>query len=741
MRPPPPPALPPPDARCGEKIDYVARRLALLLAPLGYKRRARLFTRSAGEGDEAHWQLVQLQGDQWNEGARGAFFVNLGVQFPALTRLAAARPGMDWLLKHLAQPDVALAQARERLGQLQAQLPAGHPRARPPHSDEFKFDRGTDLAALADGVAQAVADIGLPWLQQHASLRALANFDGSLLTTDVDLRIAAAVLLGDRARAQQILSDRRARFEGSNDAYLKSVRAWFEGMGLDTAALPQHATPPLPGEWELRRRAAQAAEEATHAQQAEQIRAEAARAARATAPAPGATGDLAGAPKAHAAAWLAEHRAQWRRDPDPLTDLPSGRDIAALDAPGREAVLCALLQALAQAEAEAQAAPVRDPFQPKEGEFDTDTSVRALIGALLPTLPAPAEATLLAVMGHLQALVTRWQHELVTGGYPWGFALLVRWLTGPAGVPHRATLQPAVAAWLQAHARHALASHDALIAASAAQQAAAAADPAHPLHEVMREAREREAELAARQALPSPEAVRQRMAAYPEQRMHSADRQAVALLRQLLKRDPASGRLPVAWDGDDWGQAAQQAWQAAPPALREAFTPLMQQWLEGVETRPSQTFLRTLRAQQAALAPALSATGGSAWVLQQLAAFSHSSGQTEWATTGPRPGVGARLGDASEALLTGLLWWAWLDPALAATDLSPVLQQVAEGAWQRLPEVGARAVSIGGLVLRMQAGLDDTSLQHVAELSAARGTPKQLKQAAQRALKDPLTRG
>lgn len=730
------PELPPPEAKSGLKIDYVAKRLALALLPLGFKRKARQFARGAGSGDEAHWQIVHLQADQWNEGPRGAFFVNLAVQFPALTRLSARRPGMEWLERHFEEVSETLGQLRERLGALQAELPPTHPCARPPHSDEFKFTRDTDLAALAEGVVRATCEVGLPWLEQHASLRALADFEGTMLGADVDVRIGAAVLLGDQARAQQILADRRARFAQSNAPYLKSMRAWFTELGLDVSALPTEPEPARPNTWAQKREAAERAEEAQHAQRAEAIRAQSAPAAAATPSTQVAASAAALPPAALAEAWLAEHRAQWRRDPAPLADLPSGRDVAALDATGREAVLCALLEQLATREERQRG--LRDPITPPPNDFEADESLRALLAALLPTLPAATEATGLTVLRHLRSLVTRWQRDLVTGGYPWGFALLVRWLAGPAGAPHRAALQPAMAAWLEAYSAFALADHVKLTARVAADQAAAE-DPSHPMHEVLKEAREREAELAATRPLPSPEEVRRRIAAYPEQCLAGADKQAVATLRRELRRDAASGRLPVAWDGDEWGQAAQAAWQGLPPPLREALTPVLQGWLEGVDPRPTKTWLRTLQAQVGQL-DAPHAAAWRAWTLQQLSAFQHSSGHVEWATTGARPGVGARLGEASENLLLGLLWWAWHDTALEAAALDAALQAVTAGAWQRLPDVGARAPTVGGLVLRMQAGLGDAALQRVTALGSARGAPKQLKQAVERAVKEPLAR-
>ncbi len=730
------PELPADDAKSGVKIDFVAKRLALALVPLGFRRKARQFVRAAGSGDEAHWQIVQLQADSWNEGPRGAFFVNLVLQFPALTRLLARRQGQEWLQAHLDAADERAGQLRERLGQLQAELPPTHACARPPRSDEYRFGRGSDLTALADGVVQACCEVGLPWLQQHAGLRTLADFQGSLLTADVESRIAAAVLIGDRARAQAILVERRARFEQSTAPYLAGVRAWLVELGLDVSALPERIAPAGPSAWEQRREAGQRAEEAAHAQRAQAIRDEAIRdqalraevgkAAPPSAPLP---------PEALAEAWVAEHQAQWRSDPAPLRDLPSGHDIAALDSAGREAVLCALLQRLALREQrQAGLRPLMNP--PLEG-FDIDESVRALLAALLPTLPTAREATLQAVLGHLQVLVTRWQQALVTGGYPWGFALVVRWLAGPAGAPHRAATQPAIAAWLEAFAALAVAAHD----RTSAQLATArleAEDPSHPLHEFMRETREREAELAARAPWPSADELRRRLREYPEQSMAGADKQAVATLRRELRRDALTGLLPVAWDADDWGRSAQAAWQALPAATRDAVGPVLQGWLEGVDTRPGKGWLRTLGARVGEL-PAPHAAAWRAWVVEQLARFEHGSGVVEWATTGARPGVGARLGEASENLLLGLLWWAWLDPALDAATLDATLQRVSTGAWQRLPDVGARAPSVGGVVLRMRAGLGDAARQAVAGLAAA-GASRQQKQAAERALKEPLSR-
>lgn len=716
------PEIPAPQDKCGVKIDYVAKRLGLALAPLGFKRKGRQLSAGGGDGDGRCWKIVSLQGDQWNEGSRGAFYVNLAIQFPALTQLVAQRPGMQWLQEQADKVDETLGQFRERLGQLQAALPAGHTCARPAHSDEYKFRQDTDMSALADAVVQGMLQVGLPWLEQHASLRALADFEGSLLGADVDVRVASAVTLGDRARAQQILVQRRARFEQTGADYLRSMRQWFSSLGLDVSVLPEEPTPPTASAWEAKRRAAEHAEEAAHARKARTLH------------------EAAGAaplePAALAQAWVAEHRARWRQEPKPLLDLPSGQELAQRDEATRQAVLIALLQQLVEAEARAG---VREHFTGPAESFELDESVRPLILALLPTLKAVSQDTVVQVMEQLRGLVTRWRQELVTGGYPWGFAALVQWLTGPACRPHRTALQPGFRQWLDAYRDFALASHEQTTAYLEAERGKAL-DPAHPLHEVLMEAREREAEALARHPLPSPEELRHRIGSYPEQQMAAAEKQAVATLRRELRRDVATGHLPVAWDGDDWGQAAQHAWQAAAAApLRDGLTPTLQIWLEGVEASPTQRWLRALDNSMAALPPTVAAAWR-AWLLQTLSIFQTSSGHTEWATTGARPGAGARLGEASENLLLGLLWWAWRDKAIDVKTLEPALQCVAAGAWQRLPEVGARAPKVGGLALRMLAGLSDAARQTLAARAQVRGVPRQFKQAVERALKEALVR-
>jgi hypothetical protein len=299
-------------------------------------------------------------------------------------------------------------------------------------------------------------------------------------------------------------------------------------------------------------------------------------------------------------------------------------------------------------------------------------------------------------------------------------------------------LQQAIAAWLEAYAQFAVRRFERASEWLAAELAKPL-DPADSLYDVLKEGRERQAEIAAKTPPPSEEEMCRRIAAYPEQQMAAPDKRAVAALRQALRRDPASGRLHLKWEDDDWGAATRQAWEAADHALRTALTPALQDWLEGIDTPPTRSWLKSLDARIAAL-PAALAPAWRDWLLQRLAAFEAHSGRTEWATTGARPGVGARLGESTENLLLGLLWWAWRDAGVEPLALEAVLQRVAAGAWAKLPDVGARAPSPGGVVLRMLAGLGGGALESVRRRGAERGASKQLKQAVERALKQPTPR-
>lgn len=50
---------------------------AELLKPLGFRKTARTFSRDRG----AYWERFHFQGSAWNQGDRGRFYLNVGVEF------------------------------------------------------------------------------------------------------------------------------------------------------------------------------------------------------------------------------------------------------------------------------------------------------------------------------------------------------------------------------------------------------------------------------------------------------------------------------------------------------------------------------------------------------------------------------------------------------------------------------------------------------------------------------------
>jgi hypothetical protein len=437
-------------------------------------------------------------------------------------------------------------------------------------------------------------------------------------------------------------------------------------------------------------------------------------------------------PAALAAAWFNEYQSCWRGEPEVLQKLPAGRQVAALDPLGREHVLVALMQDLVARESQrTPASPLAD-VRP----FGADELFLSLVKPLVDTLPDCSLATARALFASFGALHTRFDQDMVTGHFPWPFAILVTWLDKAARV-HREPLKPDVQAWLDALGPHVVQRYDELCAASQAEDAKPL-DPTGAMYEYLRTQREERAAFAASLPPVDEAEVRRRLAGYPEQAFGSEDKRAIGTLRRWLLRDPVTDKVPLAFDADDWGAPAQVAWDALDPPLRTALLPAMEWLADSATPKPAKRWLQALDGHRRAL-PAGHAAAWRTWAIDRLAAFPHSAGTTEWATTGARPGVGARLGDSSAALLTGLLWWAWRDDGIEPARLAPVLRDVAMAAWRALDGVGARAPSLGALVLQMAVGCGPAEREWVASL-AGRGSKKQLQRAVEAALAAPFTR-
>lgn len=694
--------------KVGLKIDYLAKCLAQALAPLGFKRKSRTLISESGSGVDSHWRIVNLQSGEYNQGASGIFYMNLALQFPDIQHTEAARPGKEWLAEHLGKVGDEYGALRTRLEQL---VPEGHPLC----GSEINVRADEDLPALADRLASALLQFGLPWLEQHGTVAAVRDFEGSASVADFDVRLAAALTLGDMPGAGRLLQARKPPWETAYPKYVEGLRRWLEPAGVDCSPLPAPGTPQTKDRGTQLMEAKIAAEGARLAERAAELAAQ--------------VDDQSPDPRTLAAAWQAEW-AEWQArrsvEAKPMVDLRTGARVQALDAAGREAVLLALLQGLVVLEA--QSRREHEPLRNQAQGFESDEQVAMLLRALLPTLEAPQR--LPELFDTLHALQPRLLQDLVTARYPWGFDRLALWLTRQ---PQQPDLRRGMESWLQGLAVLMPARLDATERALAAWYARPL-DPRSPSYAAQLEQREAYlAETASRDAA----ATRRRVSAYPEQSLAPDDKAAVRAWRRWLRHDPFSGRMPVQAESDDWGGPAMAAWRDAPSGLRAALGPVLQGWLErDVDAKPRS--LAALPAQVAAVPQELQEPWR-AWVLERLVALEHSDGTTEWATTRMRPGVGAVLGEDSENLLLGLLLWSWADRGLEDATVATAWQTVARAAWQRLPEHGARAPTVGRLSLRLLAGLGGPASESV-QAWAATGADKRRAKAAAQAWAEPLPR-
>lgn len=711
------PTVPDPQDKVGKKIDYLAARLGQALAEQGFKRSGRNCVAAVGDGVQRHWRIVNLQAGKWNSGAEGEFHVNVSLQFPAVLAVLAKAPGAQWWAEYIDKPDEAAGQMRVRLPELVPSPAEGEAKAdNGADAIDERITQHSDLAGIAGRLIDAVQRFAVPWLQQHGRLEAVRDHTGSLLTSSVDSRIAAALVLEDIAGAQRLLERHRGHMESLPETALANKRQWLQAWPLDLGALPREPAPIAPDTWTLKQEAQAKAEEASHEAEAAAWRTQLIEDTPA-----GAAPDIT----TLAQAWIAEYKARWRSEPQALSDLPSGPRIAAMDATALEQLLLALLDVLVADEARRPAA-----YMVEAKAFAQDEAVAPLVKALLPTLDGISETTGHQLFSAFAALCGRIEQDLITGRFTWALASLIDWLDRIAK-PQREALKPDVNRWLQRFSETATARY-AQMQEETLHELARPLNPDSPTHDVMLEVR---AQMQARVDADHSDVLR-RLREYPEQTLASEDKQAVKTLRRWLRRDAVTDDVPLAFEPDDWGGPTQQAWDALAPAVRQALLPALEWLAETASNKPSKRWLATLDAHVAAL-PAADAALWRDWLLQRLQAFAQTEGQTEWATTGARPGVGARLGESSEAVLTGMLWWAWCDTAIPRAQLAETLQTVALAAWRHLENVGARAPGIGALALQMLAGCGPVGRDWVAA-QAKLSTKKQFQKAVEQALAKPL---
>lgn len=652
-------SIPPADEKIGKKIDFVAAELGDALKPLGFRRQGRRLWREAAEAGEPVFHLLDLQSDQWNTGSRGKFTVNLGVQRPALVRQFVEMSGQQFRLEGVDRP-FGTTCIDGRLGDA---LPAERdtdwlPELQPGQDIWFSIGVGTDLAALASGLAQAVRRFAPPWFEQHGTLAGLwAGASGAMSTYPVTgCRLIAGVRLGHRDEVAALFNEKGSVWYSSPSNHA-AVKGWLLGQGVavgDAAFVPR-----TPGRAEQQRNAeVAAARQASQAAELEVL--------GTAAPAGQRLGTLLDAQVTIEQSRLDE------RSPTAVTAL-----LLQADAATRQ-------QAVLQALHKLQKAPTETPstLELVYGNLTHvhDAALGKLILALLKALPCD-EAFARSVLQALQALTPRFSRPgIVCIAYEFPLAALVTWLFR-AAQPWSEALKPEVQALFDALRATALAEHDTGIEAT--RQLAARPDADDFTRQL---------------AAMDPEASRLRVAGYPEQTFEKAEREAIGLLRRWLRRS-ADGSEPLCIEDDEWGRQLQAA-RAQFPGDTTLLDALLRQLDElDLPTRPTAKLEQQLDGWLAGLRSAAVQT----WLDTLLRAYAHSELGHEWATTGPRPGVGAFVGETSGALLLGLVHLArrW-DPAAFA----PALAVVADAGFTLVPGVRMRSQKVATAAVEALAASD-----------------------------------
>lgn len=239
------------DDKIGKKIDYVAKLLGLSLAPHGYARKGRDLIATIGDGPDMSWRIINLQGNKWNEGAYGAFFVNLSVQFPCVCREVSKIQSYEWIAGCAEKPHEASGQYRQRLegvlpkklfhwfsseNEIVATDLAKH--------RQINIKSGTSLDMVALQLSEAIVSYAFPWFELRSDLKVLRDGTHSAFIgpSFVD-RIAAAILINDPEAGKRLIAEVGGKLLV---AEVTAIRKWITDNGFDPSGIPASPTEPLP---------------------------------------------------------------------------------------------------------------------------------------------------------------------------------------------------------------------------------------------------------------------------------------------------------------------------------------------------------------------------------------------------------------------------------------------------------------------------------------------------------------
>lgn len=165
----------------------IVSKMAEALKPHGFKRDGATFCRQRGE--LVH--IINLQGDKWNEGDAGSYYVNLSVFYGPASEIYWGNPATD--------------HPKEYDGQLRSHL-ENHGKGIP---DTWKFSRKVDCVALADQLVTALVESGLPFFEGIDTPLDVADYLAGkkkrgmrVITDHINIAIILSIL-GKKAEAQE----------------------------------------------------------------------------------------------------------------------------------------------------------------------------------------------------------------------------------------------------------------------------------------------------------------------------------------------------------------------------------------------------------------------------------------------------------------------------------------------------------------------------------------------------------
>jgi uncharacterized protein DUF4304 len=188
-----------------KQIDEIVRLgLGPLMKANGFAKSGRDFHRRKDD----NWQVVNVQASQGNFGETGKFTINFGVYLPAISLLAGGP-------LQRVKPKEYECTVRQRAGLLTGKI-----------DQWWEVSPLIPVVRTAEEVATAVEQFGLPWLEVHSHVPAVAE---ALRRQPSVMAAAAALAAGDAGEAK-----RRLHFMAvDRPMAAATARAWATEHGLD----------------------------------------------------------------------------------------------------------------------------------------------------------------------------------------------------------------------------------------------------------------------------------------------------------------------------------------------------------------------------------------------------------------------------------------------------------------------------------------------------------------------------